>query len=168
MAKNGWRPDLGVDRGSDSTGGRGYDRVAAAQLDHDAIVADLGRIRDELAQTTDSMAGTEQEHAQTVVLLSTRLERMVGALMEQGPDQDPGTGAAAMQTTEMLADEVQAAESANPRSMWVRVLDMIKSVSKHLWSMISHLLKIKEWTVSGDGGLSLLGLAKVGISVTFG
>src|SRR5215469_2091972 len=54
MAKNGWRPVDLPSSGEAPPGGRGYDRVAAAQLDHDAIVAALGCLRAELAEISDS------------------------------------------------------------------------------------------------------------------
>jgi hypothetical protein len=194
MAKDSWTPPQSPDYGNSSAGNpaaatarrvneeadafaadaaatsdaRGYDRLAAAEQDHDVIVSLLTDMRQELEQAIGGMAAAERAHAAMAMTLNGRLEAIVGALMRQGVDQDPGTGAAAMQTTEMLTDEIQAAEQVNPRSLWNRMLDTIKSLSKHLWSMISHLLKVKEWTLSGEAGVSLLGLAKVGITVTFG
>ncbi len=45
----------------------------------------------------------------------------------------------------------------------------LKAISSRLWALLSNLLTPKEWTISGDTGVSLLGLqGSVGLSITFG
>jgi hypothetical protein len=54
---------------------------------------------------------------------------------------------------------------------WIQshLLPLIQSIWSHLWQVISRMLNPKEWTVSGEAGVNLLGLqGNVGLSITFG
>jgi hypothetical protein len=37
-----------------------------------------------------------------------------------------------------------------------------------LWSIIGHLVTVKEWTVTGQAGGGMLGFPQASVSVTFG
>jgi hypothetical protein len=49
-----------------------------------------------------------------------------------------------------------------------KVWKEIKAISRRLWSMIAHLMKVTQWTVTGQAGTGVLGLASASVSVTFG
>jgi len=52
--------------------------------------------------------------------------------------------------------------------MWKGLLKKIKSVSTHLWQLVSSLLKLKEWSVSGNAGINVFGLSGgVTLQLTF-
>lgn len=44
----------------------------------------------------------------------------------------------------------------------------IKRISAQLWQLLSRLMTPKEWKIKGDVGTGVLGLANVGIEITFG
>ncbi len=47
--------------------------------------------------------------------------------------------------------------------------NLIQSISAHLWQLISSLLTLKEWSVSGNAGVNLFGLAgTIQVELTFG
>lgn len=48
------------------------------------------------------------------------------------------------------------------------IWSVFKQALHHLWQLICHLATPKEWSLSGDAGLSVLGLANVGAEITFG
>lgn len=56
-------------------------------------------------------------------------------------------------------------------SAWAKVKAVLQSaihsLSTHLWQLISHLLSPTGWSVSGQLGTSVLGLASVQLQVTF-
>ena len=73
---------------------------------------------------------------------------------------------AALQLT--VQPMVQAAVNA-----WNGLAGYLKSIlqklSSQLWQLVSKLLKLKEWSVSGSAGMSLFGLAGTAqIQLTFG
>lgn len=39
------------------------------------------------------------------------------------------------------------------------VLNKIKTLSSRLWQLLSQLLSLKEWSISGDAGINMLGLS---------
>ena len=53
---------------------------------------------------------------------------------------------------------------------WLRdhVKPIIEKVSKHLWQLICGLVTPKSWTIGGELGTGILGLASVKVSITFG
>ena len=57
---------------------------------------------------------------------------------------------------------------ANLRSWLSSLWAKIKQISQALWHIISGLLTPKGWTLKGDIGTGPLGLANVGIEITFG
>jgi hypothetical protein len=119
----------------------------------------------------------QDSHAQ---LVST-----VRVMTEVAPDECRQVAMSAMAQMQALESDVDALESdlADPGSQvflpaaaqantMPRVFKTIKKALsgawKRLWSLISHLLTIKEWSVSGQAGTGLLGFASATITVTFG
>jgi hypothetical protein len=55
-----------------------------------------------------------------------------------------------------------------PGRYWDTLWGTLKKVVPRVRSMVSHLVKVKQRTVSGQVGIGLLGLTQTGISITFG
>ena len=116
---------------------------------------------DRLAQARDLRDGVEE------------LDTTVTELARGGQAQDPSRAFTATTGLNALTSEAETAkEDANEespeRSLLSRIWKSLKKVAPHLWSMISHLLAVKEWSVTGTVGTGILGFANGSISVTFG
>jgi hypothetical protein len=55
-----------------------------------------------------------------------------------------------------------------PGYSWPAIRLRLKRALKHLWNMIAHLVRVKEWTLEGRLGSDVLGLGSVSVSITFG
>lgn len=93
---------------------------------------------------------------------------MLDEMERRGPDQGPELGFRVVSKTRALKEETKQARKRWPRRVWDKIWDKLKTLLPQIWSMISNLLTVKEWTVNGQAGTGLFGLAQVGISVTFG
>jgi DNA-binding transcriptional MerR regulator len=65
------------------------------------------------------------------------------------------------------AEDEQEAEDGK-ESIWDKIKRWLKRAGRKLWAMISRLVTVKEWSLTGTAGTSVLGLAQASISVTFG
>lgn len=57
---------------------------------------------------------------------------------------------------------------ATARGWLASVKSWLKRICKQLWQLISRLMTPKEWKLTGKVGTGVLGLAEVGIEITFG
>lgn len=79
--------------------------------------------------------------------------------------------AATVATTsvEAAAADAEAAQADFPQSsVWKRVCDMFRSLSRRLWNLVSRLVSVTQWSVTGSVGNKVLGLADVSVTVIFG
>ena len=89
-------------------------------------------------------------------------------IQRRGANQGPDLGCQAMAKAKALQEETKRARKRWPGRVWDKIWDELKTVLPRIWSMISCLLTVKEWTVNGQAGMPMFGLAQVGISITFG
>lgn len=163
------------DEGEAGTGS--YDPRAAARDDHDAAVAGLREI---IAALQEEVEAIRQESAEIRAMHAQALEQaerhkvgcqqliaLLDEMLQRGPGQGPDLGWQAASTAKALKEETRRERKKLPGRVWDRIWDELKRVLPRIWSMISHLLTVKEWTISGQAG-TVFGLAQVGISITFG
>lgn len=162
--------------GGKDAGAGFYDAQAAAREDHVAIVARLNTITGLLQELREGMAQQvvlqEQQWLATEQLLAAvQQERhLVDELLANGIDQGPGVAFAAQQQATVIDTETADASKRWPSSAWDKIKAEVKKVLTRLWGMISKLVTVKEWTLTGKVGTPgpLLGLAEASVSVTFG
>jgi hypothetical protein len=159
-------------------GGKSYDPAAAARADSDTVIPELRGI---IADLQEEVAALRKEAAQTSETVTQALKlaerhqtdyQQLIALLEEmlrrGPDQGPDLGSQAASRANALREETRRARKRWPGRVWDTIWEKLKTVLPRIWSMITDLLTVKEWTVSGKVGSDLFGLAQLGISITFG
>jgi hypothetical protein len=157
----------------------GYDRQAAAREDLRALVGALDEVTRLLADMLrrQSYAGlVESADLEEQAVLAERImpevRQLAGTareLVARGPDQKPDMAFSAAAQMTALGSEVRYARKRYTANMvWSKIWATLKRVAPRLWSLISHLVKVKEWSVTGQVGTGVLGLAQASISVTFG
>jgi hypothetical protein len=165
----------------------GYNRTSAAREDLHVLVAALDKVSDQLAQLTDTLqqqldggldrpdleqtAALEEQVdlATQIVPEVDQLKDVARELVKRGLDQAPDLAfSATAQMTVLRTDVRRARKRFSANSAWKRIWDLLKGLPQRLLSLISHLVKVKEWSVTGQVGTGMLGLAQASISVTFG
>ncbi len=111
--------------------------------------------------------------------LQTETQQLAGtlrALVDAGPGQPPGLALSAVaQLAALQNDVVAAAEDgfgpvadASPGSeVWTSIEHALERAGKRLWSLISHLVPVREWTWTQQTATGLLGNNQARVSVTF-
>lgn len=161
--------------GRSATGGE-HDRVLARldEVEHqvDALVDELRA--DPAARISDQSSDYEQAVSdQWAVAIDVRqeireLREAVDALAQGGTGQDPSLAAVAAAQQAALASDVKDARKRFATAAWSRIWQALKKVAPHLWALITRLTRVKEWSVTGQLGGGVLGLASAGVTVTFG
>jgi hypothetical protein len=105
--------------------------------------------------------------------LIERVDMQIGGVdkvLNGGPQQPPGQAFQLMAAQVALADDVEDAEESaesEGRRFWANIRRKLERAAKKLWAMISHLLRVKEWSLTGTVGTGVLGFGEASISVTF-
>ena len=161
----------------------GYDRDAAASEDLRVLVSGLEEVslllsglvvtlmQRQLNQAVDEQPDfVEQvELAGGISSEVSRLSNTVRDLAARGPNQQPDLAfSATTQMTALQSDVKYARKRFSAVSTWTKIWENLKRVVPRLWSLISHLVKVKEWSVTGQVGTGVFGFAQASISVTFG
>ena len=68
---------------------------------------------------------------------------------------------------ESIAASVAGTAALSTPSWWNTLKQKIGSIASQVWSVVSHLMNVKEWKLTGTLGGSLLGLAGVAVEITF-
>lgn len=117
-------------------------------------------------------ATTPDGHLYLVISMRSdvaQLKTTVRTLWQRGLDQEPDLATSATAQMAAIQSDVRYARKQFPSTpVWARIWKTLKRAAPRLWSMICGLLKVKEWSVTGQVGTPVLGLAQAGISVTFG
>ena len=163
---------------SEATSAEGYDRVAAATANSEALAEVVQEITDameqliaELRSDTAARQVMHEEQLQMAAQVLSAVQQMqlaVAEMLSKGAEQDPGTGFAAAAQAASARSETKYARKRWPGRWWDAVWEALKRLPSLLWSIIAHLVKVKEWTVSGQLRIPVLDLSQAGISVTFG
>ena len=92
-------------------------------------------------------------------------------LLQAGSGQVPDRAFRLAAGHAVLADDIEdtGVEAKDEvKGIWKKVKDWMHKAGLKLWALISRLVKVKEWSISGTVGTGVLGLAQANISVTFG
>ncbi len=170
---------------------KGYDRMSAARCDLDLLASDLLRVSAGVAELATSL----QRNPLTCWLdvppgfpsgVQDAAARLVGtlqALLDAGADQPPDLAFSAVAQFSALREDVAAAVAALNDTGGVGVTRIgqpnhhrgaygisgsVDRAGNRLWSLISHLVRVKAWSMSGQLRDGRLRLAPDGIAVTFG
>lgn len=132
----------------------------------------IARINLTLSDLLDSLDEDRRHHdpegavkatVEELINLQTQLShlwgRLVGIISLIAQKQ---AAAAASGPTQATTAPTQAA------SGWISTIaKWIQGISSQLWQLLCHLASPKEWTLKGEVGTSVVGLAKVGIEIKF-
>jgi hypothetical protein len=103
-----------------------------------------------------------------VVQDATQIGLMSADVLEEGPGQGPERAAPAAAVARSAERRAKRACKQFGGELWNRVWEKTKEILHKLWKMIALLVWVKEWTVQGQAGAALFGLASASVSVTFG
>lgn len=153
-----------------------YDRTAAAARDRDDLLRSLKQVTDPLATLTEEFPatheGVEREQrafAQQIISDIDQLAATARELVAQGADQEPGLAFSSIaQATAIKTKLKHASKQFSGKTIWNAAKTALKNAVPKLWSLISHLVKVKEWSVTGQVGTGVFGFAQASVSVTFG
>jgi hypothetical protein len=149
-----------------------YDPLAAPRVDL-AVVVETAKLITRVLTVLLEELGPSQEpggQAQTAAELRAVAEQvpsMAEELLRRGTGQDPGLGLASTATVGAAKSEAGAAHTKFRKKVYETVRDAFAKILHRLWSMIGHLVTVKEWTVQGQAG-DMFGLVSASVSVTFG
>jgi hypothetical protein len=141
-----------------------------ARRDAEEAKAALREVRSDLQQLQAQLRGQQEQLERIIIRVGAQIAG-VDEVLQAGPGQSPGQAFHLMAGQAALADDVEEAkESAQGKGqrLWDRIKKKLGSAGKKLWAMISGLVKVKEWSVTGTVGTGVLGIAEASISVTFG
>jgi hypothetical protein len=159
-----------------------YDRQAAAREDLGVLVNALDEVSRQLSRLADALRHESSEETdrspdleEQVTLaeqIAPEVRQLTGTateLVAQGTDQEPDLAfSAAAQMAALRSDLRFAKKRYSVNRAWKKIWEVLTRAAPRLWSLISHLVKVKEWSVTGEIGTGVLGLAQARISVTFG
>lgn len=172
--------DARADRASDSDPDKssdaradGYDRLAAAHDDLRMLVSALGDVSRQLAglinelRMQSSLTVGRQSGVEDQLVLAQQIDPKVGQLkgvaeelVANGLNQGPDLAFSATAQVTALGSEVRYARKRyRMNRAWENIWQALKRIAPRLWSLISHLVKVKEWSVTGQVGTGVLGLA---------
>ena len=131
----------------------------------------MERLRAELKEEADSRQVVhDQQLAVSDQVLSAvqQMQHEVDEMFRKGAGQDPGPAFSAVAHATSARSGTKYARKHWPGRLWDTAWDALRRMFPLLWSIIGHLVKVKEWTVGGQVGTGVLGIAQASISVTFG
>jgi hypothetical protein len=145
--------------------------VTAAREDRAAIVAAVEVVTDALTVLLETLSQqrspVQAQAAKQVRAATEQLPDMTAEMLTRGGNQEPDLGFAAVAQA-AARSEAKSARKRWRHPAWETVRDALETILPRLWSMIGHLLKVKDWTVQGQVGMPALGLLGASVSVTFG
>jgi hypothetical protein len=132
----------------------------------------MAKIRAELQQVLAAVNRLERREQITRLIARTDGQTTdADALLLAGAGQAPDRAFQVVAGQAAFADDIEDAEATAPdgeHTIWARIRHWLGRAGRKLWAMISRLVKVKEWSLTGTVGTGVLGLAEASISVTFG
>lgn len=167
-----------------------YDGLSAARQDLELLCADLIRVSAQLEELAtawrrDHVAGiTTRELPLTfptsLEAATLRLVATLRALVDDGPGQPPGLAFSAVAQLAALHADVSAAADdgfgqvpgegpggAPGAGVWASIERALNRAEKRQWSLISHLVTVREWSWTEQARTGLLETTQARVSVTF-
>ena len=156
----------------------GYDRLQAAGEDLRLLVSDLSQLSGELEElaTVGRRVGLEHPPGfqRRIRDSAARLVATLEALVAAGTGQQPGLAFSAVAQLCALESDIAAVVPPADGSGYggerlrVTLTATLQRVRRRLWSLISHLVKIKELSFNGLASPGATGTTPESILVTFG
>jgi hypothetical protein len=159
----------GEDVGSDQTR-EPNDPGRAARQDAKEAKAAYEAVRTNLQELRENALGDLEQIDGMIARVNTQIAS-IDEVLQAGAGQSPGGAFQLMAGQAALADDVEDAEESGQgsgQSFWARIKRWLGRAGRKLWSMISGLVRVKEWSLTGKMGTGVLGFAEASISVTFG
>jgi hypothetical protein len=152
-----------------------YDRLLSAREDLGLLLSGLSNLSGQLEEvaTTARRAGLAELGPglhRGLQDATGRLAATLHSLAEAGTDQPPSLAFCAVAQLGALESDVAAAAAAAEDSspaLTAALTVTLQRVRSRLWSFISHLVRIKEWSLTAHVGPVPSCLAPEGIRVTF-
>jgi hypothetical protein len=124
----------------------------------------LDRIKRLLAEIHPNIQPTNEATAFHLATLTNELKAQIDWLKETLEYIESWGRGAPVWLLEQIAGPVQAAL----QKLRSYLVPLLKRFLSKIWQIISHMLTPKEWKLTGKVGTGVLGLADVGIEITFG
>ena len=153
-----------------SSGGGGSDEEA--RRDNEDFKAAMAKIRGALRQLVESEDQPERREQLMRLIAQTDVQTAdADKVVQAGPGQSPDRAFRLAAGHAELADDIEDAQEAaagDEESIWEKIRRWLRRAGRKLYALISRLLTIKEWSLTGTVGTGVLGLTQASISVTFG
>jgi hypothetical protein len=174
--------DLKPEPGTEDVDPDEYDRQAAATADLNILVGALEDVTEQLRALAQSLTWQSREAenpqprmqqqldlAEQLVPQVQRLTGTARAIVARGKDQEADLAFSATAQMMTLKSDLKYARKQYPTTrLWARIWATLKKALPRLWSIISHLVTVKEWSITGQAGIPVLNLVQTSISITFG
>jgi hypothetical protein len=139
--------------------------------DYQLLVDRMDQVEKALLQVPSLMTDPASIEEQLTLLreLLVELDRLrasVDLLEAGGSGQGPSAAVAVAAHVEAIRADAETAHN-RWKAGWTRVWEAVKRMLPQLWVLISGLLHVKEWTVSGQLKSDSFGLASASVTVTF-
>jgi hypothetical protein len=169
-------PDASVDHATDTDDSDSSQEAGAGELARvldrlDEVARLASDLRTELSEAVNRFPDCDEQRARAEEIRQEvrDLRETVTTMAGRGAGQDPDlASAAAAQSAALVSDVRDARRRFRANAAWKRLWDAVKRVAPQLWALITRLVRVKEWSVTGQLGAGALGFASAGITVTFG
>jgi hypothetical protein len=162
-------PESGDDGDSDA-GDSGFEPGQEAPRYAEEATAAYDEVRSDLRRLREDLVEMREE----IDRLTVSVEAQIAAVRETlraGSGQSPDRALQLTAGQAALVEDVNDAEASARgagQSLWDKIRHWLGRAGRKLWAMITHLVRVKEWSLTGTVGTGVLGLAEASISVTFG
>lgn len=151
--------------------GSGAGEGTKSRPDYELLVDRMDEVKNALYQVprliSDQTGLDEQLTLMRELLIELdRLREFVDLLEAGGSEQGPSAAVVAAAQAEAIRADAKAAHK-RWKAGWTRVWEAVKRMLPQLWVLISGLLHVKEWTVSGQLKSDPFSLASASVTVTF-
>lgn len=155
----------GQEQRGDSSAGRGG---ADASQQAAWYAAEASKAYEKVLQLcSESLAGYREQLEQIETQI-TIIKAEIAETLHAGTGQSPGRALNLMEDHKDLEADVEATTEGEDETLRRTIKTWLIKAGLRLWGMIRRLLKVKEWSLSGEVGSPVFGFAKATISITFG
>jgi len=161
-----------------------HDSLMRARDDLQLLAGDLACVSGTLSEISTAWRRARPFRPELPLSLPMRLQNAtrhlaaaVQALADAGPDQPPGLAFSVAEQLSALRDDIACAEamtcgpgtpSAGDAQLWEHLNAAVQRARTQLLSLILHLVKIKDWSLSGPAGPEAPGTGQTGFLVKLG
>jgi hypothetical protein len=132
----------------------------------------MAKIRGAMLQLLNGVHGRERRELLSSLIAQTDTQRAdADEVLQAGPGQPPDGAFRLAAGHAALVDDVKNAQAEaedKEEGIWEKIRKWLTTAGEKLWAMISRLVKVKEWSLTGTVGTGVLGFTQASISVTFG